>query len=96
MIIVFVVLLAVLRAGIRRQHRASSLTCQPPSLSASVARRVLGLYARTPDIAAETASVADPMAWGANRARKTAETACSTARTVVRGARYIAMLSIGP
>jgi len=50
-IVVFVILLAVLRAGIRRQHRATSLACQPPSLSASVARRVLGLYARTPDIA---------------------------------------------
>jgi len=47
-IVVFVIMLAVLRAGIRRQHRAASLTCQPPSLSASVARRVLGLYARTP------------------------------------------------
>ena len=50
-IVVFVTLLAVLRAGIRRQHRATSLTCQPPSLTASVARRVLGLYARTPDTA---------------------------------------------
>jgi len=50
-IAVFAILLAVLRAGIRRQHRATSLTCQPPSLSASVARRVLGLYARTPDTA---------------------------------------------
>ena len=48
-IVVFVILLAVLRAGIRRQHRATSLTCQPPSFSASVARRVFGLYARTPD-----------------------------------------------
>jgi len=48
-IVVFVIPLAVLRAGIRRQHRAASLTCQPPGLSARLARRVLGLYARTPD-----------------------------------------------
>ena len=50
-IVVFVIPLAVLGAGIRRQHRAVSLTSQPPSLSASIARRVLGLYARTPDTA---------------------------------------------
>jgi hypothetical protein len=47
-IVVFVIPLAVLRAGIRRQHR-TSLTSQPPSLSATVSRRVLGLYARKPD-----------------------------------------------
>ena len=51
MIVVFVIPLAVLRAGIRRQHRAASLTCQPPGLSARLSRRVLGLYARTPDTA---------------------------------------------
>ena len=50
-IVVFVIPLAVLRAGIRRQHRAASLTCQPPGLSARLSRRVLGLYARTPDTA---------------------------------------------
>jgi len=50
-IVVFVIPLAVLRAGIRRQHRAASLTCHPPGLSARLARRVLGLYARTPDTA---------------------------------------------
>ncbi len=50
-IVVFVIPLAVLGAGIRRQHRAASLTSQPPSLSASITRRVLGLYARTPDTA---------------------------------------------
>jgi hypothetical protein len=48
-IVGLVVPLAVLRAGISRQHRAASLTCQPPSFSARVARRVFGLYARTPD-----------------------------------------------
>jgi hypothetical protein len=44
-LIVFVILLAVLRAGIRRQERAASLTCRPRGFSAAVARRVLGLYA---------------------------------------------------
>ena len=47
-IIVFVIPLAVLRAGIRRLDRAASLTCHPPGLSAALARRVLGLYARGP------------------------------------------------
>ena len=47
-IVVFVIPLAILRAGIRRQHRSASLTCQPPSLSAAVTRRVVGLYARKP------------------------------------------------
>ncbi len=47
-IVVFVIPLAVLRAGIRRLDRAASLTCQPPGLSAALARRVLGLHARIP------------------------------------------------
>jgi hypothetical protein len=47
-IVIFVIPLAVLRAGIRRQHRAASLTCQPPSVSAALTRRVVGLYARKP------------------------------------------------
>jgi len=46
-IVLFVIPLAILRAGIRRQRRTASLTCQPPGLSAALARRVLGLYART-------------------------------------------------
>ena len=49
-IVVFVIPLAVLRAGIRRQHRTGSLICQPPSLSATLTRRVVGLYARKPEI----------------------------------------------
>jgi hypothetical protein len=49
LIVIFVIPLAVLRAGIRRQHRAASLTCQPPSVSAALTRRVVGLYARKPD-----------------------------------------------
>lgn len=48
-IVVFVVPLAVLRAGIRRQHRAASLTCEPRSVSAALTRRVVGLYARKPN-----------------------------------------------
>ncbi len=47
-IIVFVIPLAVLRAGIRRQDRAASLTCQPSGVSAALARRVLGPHARKP------------------------------------------------
>jgi hypothetical protein len=48
LIIVFVVPLAVLRAGIRQQERAACLTCQPPGLCAALARRLLGLYAQLP------------------------------------------------
>lgn len=48
-LVVFVIPLAVLRAGIRRQHRTASLTCQPHSISAALTRRVVGLYARKPD-----------------------------------------------
>jgi hypothetical protein len=48
-IIIFVVPLAVLRAGVWRQERAASLTCRPRGLSAAIARRVFGLYACLPD-----------------------------------------------
>ncbi len=48
LIVVFVIPLAILRAGIRRQHRAASLTSQPHSVSAALTRRVVGLYARKP------------------------------------------------
>lgn len=40
--------LAILRAGIRRQERAACFTCHPPGLSTAIARRVLDLYARGP------------------------------------------------
>ena len=43
-----VILLALLRAGIRRQERATSLASEPRGLSAAIARRVLGLYASQP------------------------------------------------
>jgi hypothetical protein len=48
--VVFVIPLAVLRAGIRRQHRTGSLTTQPHSFSAALTRRVVGLYACKPEI----------------------------------------------
>jgi hypothetical protein len=48
LIIVFVVPLAVLRAGIRQQERVACLACQPPGLCAALARRLLGLYAQLP------------------------------------------------
>ncbi len=48
LIVIFVIPLAILRAGIRRQHRTASLTCQPRSLSAALTRRAVGLYARKP------------------------------------------------
>jgi hypothetical protein len=47
-IIVFAVPLAVLRAGIRRQEGAGSLTCQPPGLSAAIARRVCRMRSDMP------------------------------------------------
>jgi hypothetical protein len=40
--------LAAVTIGIRRQERAASLGHQPGSLSATLARRILGLYVRTP------------------------------------------------
>ena len=43
-----VILLALLRAGIRRQERATSLASEPRGLSAAITRRVLGLYASQP------------------------------------------------
>jgi hypothetical protein len=48
-IVVFVIPLAVLRAGIRRQHRSASLASQPRSVSAALTRRAVGLYVRKPD-----------------------------------------------
>jgi hypothetical protein len=43
-----VTMLALLAVGIWRQERAASLTREPAGLCASLARRVLGLYARCP------------------------------------------------
>ena len=47
-LIATVILLALLRAGIRRQERAASLASAPRGLTAALARRVLGLYASQP------------------------------------------------
>jgi hypothetical protein len=44
-----VVLLAVLRAGIRQQEDAGSLTRRPRGLSAAITRRVCCLHARLPE-----------------------------------------------
>ena len=56
-----VVLLAVLRAGIRQQQDAGSLTCRPRGLSAAITRRVCCLHARLPERAARPADPADPL-----------------------------------
>jgi hypothetical protein len=40
--------LVLLRAGITHQEHTPSLTCQPPTLSAALSRRILGLHARGP------------------------------------------------
>jgi hypothetical protein len=59
-IIVFVILLAVLRAGIRNQEQARCLTCEPPGLSAALTRRLVGgLYVRGPIPGARDAVQAD-------------------------------------
>jgi hypothetical protein len=42
------IVFAAVTVGIRRQERAASLGHRPTSLSASLARRILGLYVRTP------------------------------------------------
>ena len=54
-IVLFVVPLAVLRAGVWRQERAASLACRPRGPSAAIARRVFGLYAYLPDDAEDPA-----------------------------------------
>jgi hypothetical protein len=49
--VIFAILvpLAVLRAGIRQQEHAGSLTCRPRGLSAAITRRVCCLHARLPE-----------------------------------------------
>ena len=42
------IVLAVFRAGVRRQQAAGSLTSQPASLSAALIRRIVGLAAEPP------------------------------------------------
>jgi hypothetical protein len=43
------VVLAVVVVGIRQEPRAQELTRQAPRLMASLTRRLLGVYVRTPD-----------------------------------------------
>ncbi len=40
--------LAVLSAGIRRQQRARCLICEPPDITAALARRLIGLSVSRP------------------------------------------------
>jgi hypothetical protein len=61
-IIVFVVPLAVLRAGIRRQERAHSLACRPSGVSAALTRCLVGgLYVRQPITGADQATGESPL-----------------------------------
>jgi hypothetical protein len=46
--VALIAVLAILRAGIRRQERAGCFTCHPRGLSTAIARHVLGLYTRGP------------------------------------------------
>jgi hypothetical protein len=49
-IVVLVALLILVRVGIRRQERTGCLACQPPGFSATLARRMAGLYVSQPAI----------------------------------------------
>jgi hypothetical protein len=61
-IVAIVILLAVLRAGIRQQEDAGSLTRRPRGLSATITRRICCLHARLPERAAGRRSdPADPL-----------------------------------
>ena len=45
---------ALVRAGIAREESDRSLLCDPPTRAAAVARRVVGLYVRTPELATQS------------------------------------------
>jgi hypothetical protein len=45
-------LLAIVRAGIRRQEQCRCLTCQPPTLAAAIARRLTGMQVQRPFLGA--------------------------------------------
>jgi len=49
-IVILVALLVLVRVGIRRQERTGCLACQPPGLSATLARRMAGLYVSQPAV----------------------------------------------
>jgi hypothetical protein len=48
-LLVLLALLIIMRAGIRRQERGACLICQPPSLTALIARRVVNMHFRAPE-----------------------------------------------
>ena len=47
-LLVFVIPLALLSAGIRRQQRARCLICEPPGITAALARRLICLSVSRP------------------------------------------------
>jgi hypothetical protein len=53
------ILLAVVVAGIRRELPAAELSSRPPNVLSSMARRLIGVYVRRPDPAADDAD--DPL-----------------------------------
>ena len=61
-IFAIVLLLAVLRAGIRQQEDAGSLTRRPRGLSAAITRRLCCLHARLPERATGPESMTAPPA----------------------------------
>jgi len=65
------IVLAVLRAGIRRQERAACLTCRPPGLGTAIARRVLGLHTRTPAHHCHRADNGPTLIWNGRSAHPT-------------------------
>jgi cytochrome c553 len=48
-LLILVALLAIMRAGIRRQERAACLICHPHGLSTAIARRVVRMDFQAPD-----------------------------------------------
>jgi len=50
---------ALVRAGIAREESDNSLRGEPPTLAAALTRRVVGLYVRMPEDAAQADSVND-------------------------------------
>ena len=65
-IAIFVIPLAVLRAGIRSQESTACFACQPAGLCATIARRLLGLSVRQPSCAGwcQQAAIRSPLVSG--------------------------------
>ncbi len=57
--VLVVILLAVVVAGIHREPAAAELTRRAPCRMASLARRMVGVYVRRPDPAADNADTRD-------------------------------------